>query len=438
MASESIYIAPGQGMAIGGTITGSTVTKGILIEDGGALAENSSFRIVTSGGFSLVMGNDTITTSSGTFTYTLPEKTGTFAMTSDIGGLTVGSSVTSGTNGRVFYQWAGNIAQSANFTFDTNTLTLLKDGIINGLTVGQGHTSSLLSTAVGYQALNAVTTSQTNTAIGYQSLLALTTGDSNDGVGYLAASTLITGDKNSAFGAYAMYNCGSAVSTNQAYGRGALRYGTGNFNAAYGYVALGGLSFSGAFNTALGNSSGLGMTTGTSNTTLGYNAGAGITTGTQNIIIPVYQSGPTGGSNVITGSNNVIIGGHVGTSDPTGRVELSTGDGSIMFSNNVISVNYGTTTTVLVTDDTYTISVGAGGSGATTINLPTGTNSPIGTIYVIKDIGCNASANNITIDAGATNSNKIAASTQARTVVISINGQCLTLQRLTAVIWGIM
>lgn len=94
-------------------------------------------------------------------------------------------------------------------------------------------------------------------------------------------------------------------------------------------------------------------------------------------------------------------------------------------------VNYGTTTQL--DSSYYDLQVGAGGSGATTVDLPGGTASPIGTVFIISDLGADCSSNNITIDAGGGNS--IVGSSSAQNFVMSTDGQVVRLKKVTATQW---
>jgi hypothetical protein len=98
-------------------------------------------------------------------------------------------------------------------------------------------------------------------------------------------------------------------------------------------------------------------------------------------------------------------------------------------------VDYGTTTNLTLAD--YDIQVGAAGTGATTINLPTGTNAPVGTVYIIKDFGGAGVVNLITIDAGT--GNTIHAVLTAQTLAFSSlsAGAAVTLKKVTATAWSV-
>lgn len=125
----------------------------------------------------------------------------------------------------------------------------VKDGGINGVTVGTGAGSVSTNTAVGASALATNTTGASNTAVGEQSLTSNTT-----------------------------------ASYSTAVGAKALQDNTASSNTAVGYFA-GGNNTTGTGNTFLGSSSGSTQTTGTSNTAIGASAGGAVTTGSNNVLI---------------------------------------------------------------------------------------------------------------------------------------------------------
>lgn len=104
------------------------------------------------------------------------------------------------------------------------------------------------------------------------------------------------------------------------------------------------------------------------------------------------------------------------------------------YNNSVTPVNYGTTTTVPFDGSAYCYAI-SGSTGATTFNLPTGTNAAIGTYFVFDDLGLSSSGNNITLDAGT--SNFIVGSSSAQTYVISVDGQSTKLRKVTATQWKV-
>lgn len=75
-------------------------------------------------------------------------------------------------------------------------------------------------------------------------------------------------------------------------------------------------------------------------------------------------------------------------------------------------------------------------TGATTVLLPSPTSTPIGSRVTICDLDAIALTSNITIDSGA--SSTIAGSTIAQTYVMNLNGQSVTLQKITQFKWKII
>lgn len=122
------------------------------------------------------------------------------------------------------------------------------------------------------------------------------------------------------------------------------------------------------------------------------------------------------------GSNDIILNANDVTVDlPNGQIR-----------SKVTVVGYGTTTNLVSSD--YDIEI-SGSSGAATVNLPTGTTSPVGTEFIISDLGANCSVDNITIDAGA--SNFIVAGSSAQTYVMSSDGEVAVLKKVSATQWKV-
>jgi len=199
--------------------------------------------------------------------------------------------------------------------------------------------------ALGYQALYSSATGTSNTAIGTTALYK-TTGSNNTGLGYQAGYNTTTGTVNTFIG----NNAGFANVTGSylSYvGASAGIYQTGNYNNAFGYSALNGVSGSstgtnnnafgyaalngittGSSNTAMGHAALLTISTASNNTAIGYNAGYNTTGGT-NVFL-----GYSSGSAVTSGASNVIIGGYTGSAAPisaTGSnyIVLSDGAGNV-------------------------------------------------------------------------------------------------------------
>jgi len=199
--------------------------------------------------------------------------------------------------------------------------------------------------ALGYQALYSNATGTSNTAIGFYALYK-TTGSNNTGLGYQAGFNSTTGINNTFIGNNAGFAnvTGSYLSYvgatagiyqtgnyNNAFGYSAL-YGvsgssTGTTNNAFGYAALNGVT-TGSSNTAMGHAALLTISTASNNTAIGYNAGYNTTGGT-NVFL-----GYSSGSAVTSGASNVIIGGYTGSAAPisaTGSnyIVLSDGAGNV-------------------------------------------------------------------------------------------------------------
>jgi hypothetical protein len=225
----------------------------------------------------------------------------------------------------------------------------LSDAVTNssGQTIGLGtgalandDGSTRKNTAVGYNALNAVTsgtenvavgngalaatTSCCNVAVGYDSLANNTTGGSNVGIGFYALRSLTTGADNIAIGSLAA----DAITTRSgiiAIGRQALGSATIGFsNVAIGNNAL--KTITGAsYNTALGTDA-LQASTSSYNTALGFETGRNNTTGSNNVFIG-YQSGRAN----TTGSYSVAVGTDCLDNQTTGGYNVALGSGALGF-----------------------------------------------------------------------------------------------------------
>jgi hypothetical protein len=186
------------------------------------------------------------------------------------------------------------------------------------------------ATAIGYQALTALTTGTGNTAIGYQAGDTITTGINNTLIGNGVDVNNAVNSNNTIVGASAIAHvnasnqtglgsgvrtgnqgvsvgagAGSQTSTNQS----ALGYKAGEFASGTDGTQIGkyaGRYSTGGYNTLLGSEAGTGVsgTSTFSNTTaVGYQALTALTTGASNVAVG-YQAGKstsTGGSNVAVG-----------------------------------------------------------------------------------------------------------------------------------------
>jgi trimeric autotransporter adhesin len=216
----------------------------------------------------------------------------------------------------------------------------------SALQVIQGAASR--NSALGFGALLGNTTGSYNTAIGEAALYFNTTASYNTAVGQGALLTDVTGNDNTAIGVEALFDTTSGP--NDALGLNAGQYissGTGNvalgyesmqgvaatpltgsYNTAVGNAALYSLQGAAAGNTAVGETAGSTVTTGTNNVYIGYNAAAHAAADTNEIVIGEATTG--NGSNTITLGNSSITNlYHYGTETlngtTSGYVALSPG-----------------------------------------------------------------------------------------------------------------
>lgn len=164
--------------------------------------------------------------------------------------------------------------------------------------------------AIGYEALNALTSGKYNTALGSYALNQNTTGESNTALGAYAGRGITTSKYNTFVGYSAGLNSSSSFNTaigykagmwansqNNTYigaNSGPQSSSSGKYNVGVGYNALNSIS-SGENNTALGAYALKSLTTGSYNTAIGYNACGEVTTGSNKTCIG-YNSGPHSGS----------------------------------------------------------------------------------------------------------------------------------------------
>jgi len=260
-----------------------------------------------------------------------------------------GAGIAGGSNTQVQYNSSGNLAGSANMTFNGTSLTLANDASISTLTVGLGTTSggstNAISTVLGYQALSSNTSGQYNIAVGYQSLKANTTGQGNVGVAVQALLNNTSGNYNTVVGSGVPGVSGSALSSNttgsynSAFGNTALLNNTtGQYNTSVGGGALQ-ANTTASYNTAIGYQAGYTNSTGTRLVAVGPNSLYGNTTGTDNVAIGSFGSGlsATLGSNT-TGSYNTALGGSALGNNTTASNNTAVGF-QALYANSTGSVN---------------------------------------------------------------------------------------------------
>jgi hypothetical protein len=185
--------------------------------------------------------------------YTLPNATGTIALTSDIPSLT------------------GYVTLATTQTI-TGQKTFSLDILVNGLTIGIGGGSIVSNTAIGQDALDVNTTGYGNTSVGNNALRDNTTGFFNAAIGVNALQFNTIGTYNNALGTASLYN-----------------------------------NTTGSYNTAVGQQAGTSNTTGSNNTYIGRASGANIITGSNNIIIGNYSGTAAMANNIVLadGAGNV-------------------------------------------------------------------------------------------------------------------------------------
>jgi len=214
----------------------------------------------------------------------------------------------------------------------------------DNVAIGDGTLVNLASggddnTAVGSEALTALTTGHSNTAIGSQALKAGATSYGNTAIGYKAAFSMENaGHSNVAIGSAVSHSGNLAplenvTTAHSSIGIGAAAVGkttTISGNIGIGTGACGGAAAS--------------TTTGGTNVCIGFNSGNVITEAANNTMVGSYA-----GNTLLTGDNNVLIGISVDTSATDGDTQIvignsieGTGDSEVTIgsSGNVISADF--------------------------------------------------------------------------------------------------
>ena len=146
----------------------------------------------------------------------------------------------------------------------TGDLFIGLDGLVR---VGHGKSNIPSNTAVGGNALSAVTTGTGNIGIGTGALKAVTSGSSNVGIGWDASPDVTTGTGNISIGTNASL-VNATGSYNIAVGLDSLKANKANYNIGIGYLALG-TNSTGSYNVGLGHLA-LRYTTASNNIGVGY------------------------------------------------------------------------------------------------------------------------------------------------------------------------
>jgi hypothetical protein len=231
------------------------------------------------------------------------------------------SSLTSGAQSTAI----GYQALNAVITNDGNTALGFQAGVLvtseRNTLVGTESAQSLTSgqhvVAIGYQALNDLVTNSDSTAIGY-SALNNDTGGSNVGVGSAAGSGIVAGTGNVAIGGASLSSGAAGVVNTVAIGNQAMQNAVApDTSVAVGYRSL--RAGTGSNNVAIGSEAisvgtsstgsvaigvrALQNVTGNYNIGIGYESGLALTSGVQSVLIG-YQSGRL----LTTQDNNVGLG----------------------------------------------------------------------------------------------------------------------------------
>ena len=224
--------------------------------------------------------------------------------------LTIGGA--QGSDGEVLTSTGSGVgweAVSAGITHKSGGTSFTSSLIVGHSTTGTLSGDAVGNTALGINAMQAITSADGVTALGKDAGKAITSGGNNTIVGYQCAEALNTGTDNTAVGYYALGLCTNGVQ-NTAVGRGALDAtgaGTdGSYNVAVGNDALG-ANTEGQFNVAVGRRALYTNTTADENTAVGYLALYENQTGANNTAVG------NGSLQLNTASSNTAVGDRAGT-----------------------------------------------------------------------------------------------------------------------------
>ena len=362
-------------------------------------------------------GSTTLATVSGgaSVTGTLAVSGKLTTAASAVGGaglnLPHGTAPTSPVNGDIWTTTSGLSARinGATVTYGSVALTEANSGIsigtnssgtagLRNTTLGNGAGNAMVSgsndnVAVGYQALDAVSTSSSgNVAAGSGAGGGLTTGAGCVFVGYNSGLSVTTGGENVAVGYQALSNGVTSVSRVVAIGYNAGRYFAGATNNS---IAIGHSALSGSTNTGIDNIG------------IGYRTGQAITTGSRNVTIGTDVALSTAASN-----DNVIIGSYA-----MDNVSTSISDSVIIGSNAFGAASAGGSGNVIIGKDAVGGSGSLGGS-MVIIGYQAGlVSAASGTIMIGAQAGQTATARNILIGNGCGSS----ITTGAENIILGAN-----------------
>ncbi len=265
-----------------------------------------------------------------------------------------------GGSGRILFECTST--QVAKF--DTNSRISLSnntgggaDNTVFGKLAGNALTTNGdENVLIGHEAGNDMTTGHRNVVIGYQAGDKLTSGDRSVAIGYGALGTEDTGNRSIAIGfnALSLQNSSTATTGNMAIGVEAGFYNeTGIHNTHIGYNSgLGTSGQSGSNITAVGYES-LKLAYGQGNTALGQKSGVALTSGVRNVLI-----GVDAGASATSSSNMVLIGTFAGDA-----IDSTNADGTVAIGRDALTD---------LTSGSANVAIGfEAGTNATTASLNT-------------------------------------------------------------------
>ena len=407
------------------TDAGMTVDHGITMATGSVIyytAGGADFLDLKDNFIRYINGVNTLdikaTPPTSNVIQTYQNATGTIALTSDIPS---GAGLWSNTNDLVYLtsldDSVGIGLNNPNNVFQVKDLIEFNPtnfGLFLGYQAGTNNTGNY-NTFLGYQTGLSNISGKQNVFIGYLAGNANTTGSNNIFIGESAGISNTTGFSNSFVGRKAGES-NTEGSANSFFGKECGRFNaTGTNNTAFGTQALK-ASTTGSSNTAFGNNSLVNTTDADSNAVFGMGVLVGAHTYKRNVVIGAYagtQSQPMSGC-VILGSetgytnstSNRLMIDNSQTNTPLLDGDFSTNTLTINDNLKVAGANFRHRTTSatdynpsILTEDYIIAITSTGADRAVTIStedVATGsTDNP--RIFIIKDEGGGAGANNITI-----------------------------------------